>query len=109
MIARTWHGAVPANRAAEYATYVRSTGVADLRATEGNQGVYVFRRLENGVAHFIVLSLWRSREDIRAFAGEDIKRARYYPEDESYLLELEPHVSHYEVLVQPEPAAAAAT
>ena len=106
MIARAWHGAVPANKAAEYGRYVHETGVTDLRATEGNRGVYVLRRVENGVAHFLVISLWHSREDIRAFAGDDIKHARYYPDDENYLLELEPHATHYEVLVQPEPALA---
>ena len=43
------------------------------------------------------MSLWESREAIRAFSGEDIERARYYPEDSAYLLELEPTVSHYDV------------
>jgi hypothetical protein len=32
------------------------------------------------------------------YAGEDVTRARYYPEDTRYLLELEPAVTHYEVL-----------
>jgi hypothetical protein len=47
------------------------------------------------------MSLWDSLEAIRAFAGDDVERARYYPEDASYLLELEPTVAHYEVLVAP--------
>jgi hypothetical protein len=34
------------------------------------------------------------------FAGDDIEVARYYPEDEDFLLELEPHVVHHEVLEQ---------
>ena len=37
-------------------------------------------------------------EAIRAFAGDDVERARYYPEDREYLLQLEPRVAHYEVL-----------
>jgi len=37
---------------------------------------------------------------IRIFAGEDVERAHYYPEDREYLLELEPTVTHYEVLEQ---------
>jgi heme-degrading monooxygenase HmoA len=103
MIARQWHGAVPAEKAAAYFDYLLETGVPGLKATDGNRGVYVLRRLEGDLAHFIMISLWRTREDIRAFAGEDIERARYYPEDESFLLELEPHVTHYEVLTAPEP------
>ena len=34
------------------------------------------------------------------FAGAEIEKARYYPEDEAFLLELEPNVAHYEVLLQ---------
>ena len=42
-----------------------------------------------------------SHEAIRAFAGEDLEKARYYPEDADYLLELEPTVTHYEVAAAP--------
>lgn len=105
MVARAWHGTVWAGQAEEYATYLEATGVPDLEATEGNQGVYVLRREDGERAHFLLISLWRSRDDIRAFAGEPIERARYYPRDASYLLELETHVAHYEVLVQPGPGA----
>ena len=101
MIARTWHGVVPAAKADRYAAYVQKTGVKELRATPGNRGVYVWRRVEGDRAHFQVISLWESREAIRAFAGEEIERARYYPEDASYLLELEPNVTHYEVVEAP--------
>lgn len=54
--------------------------------------------------HFPLLTLWDSLESIKAFAGADVERARYYPESEAYLLELEPTVTHYEVLVSPEDA-----
>jgi hypothetical protein len=37
---------------------------------------------------------------IKRFAGSEIERAKYYPEDEKFLLELEPTVTHYEVLIQ---------
>ncbi len=35
---------------------------------------------------------------IRAFAGDDLERAKYYREETDHLLELEPTVKHYEVL-----------
>jgi heme-degrading monooxygenase HmoA len=97
MIARLWHGAVPAGKAEEYMRYLERTGLPDYRATPGNRGVYVLRRGEPGVAHFLLLTLWDSRDAIRAFAGDDMDRARYYPEDAEFLLELEPTVTHYEV------------
>ena len=56
------------------------------------------RRTEDGRTHFLLVTLWESWEAIRAFAGDDPERARYYPEDAEYLLELEPRVTHYEVV-----------
>jgi heme-degrading monooxygenase HmoA len=101
MIARTWHGRVPASKADAYYRYLLRTGVPDLQATPGNRGVFVFRRLEGEEAHFLLTSLWESLEAVRGFAGDDIELARYYPEDRKYLLELEPRVSHYDVLLAP--------
>ncbi len=106
MIARTWHGMVPAARGDEYLAYLERTGLPDYRATPGNRGVWVLRRTEGNRAHFLLLSLWESMDSIRAFAGDEVERARYYPEDEDFLLELEPHVTHYEVVARPAPAEA---
>ena len=101
MIARTWHGAVRAADADAYHRYLLDTGLMDYQRTSGNRGVYVLRRVEGSIAHFLLLTLWDSWESIRAFAGDDPERARYYPEDERFLLELEPTVTHYEVLDAP--------
>lgn len=98
MIARTWHGRVPADKADRYHAYLLKTGVKDYQATLGNRAVYVMRRLEDQIAHFDVLTFWDSIESIKAFAGNDYERARYYPEDDEFLLEREPHVRHFEVL-----------
>lgn len=57
--------------------------------------LYILQREENGVTHFHLLTFWDSIESIQAFAGTDIDKARYYPEDADYLLELEPTVIHY--------------
>ena len=35
---------------------------------------------------------------IKAFAGDDIELAKYYPEDKDFLIEFEPKVVHYEVV-----------
>lgn len=104
MIARQWHGRVRAVDADAYYQYLLRTGVRDYRSVAGNQGVQVFRRQEGEVVHYLLTTLWDSWASIAAFAGEDVTRARYYPEDTRYLLELEPEVIHYEVL---DPAAEA--
>ncbi len=104
MIARIWHGKVPANEAQAYFAFLLRSGVPDYKATPGNRGVHVFRRTEGEVAHFLLTTFWDSYEAIQKFAGEEVEPARYYPEDVSFLLEFEPTVVHYEVLTIPETA-----
>lgn len=101
MIARMWRGLTPEAQADAYFDYLMKTGVPALRATPGNRGVYIFRRLVGGGAEFVLISLWESFEAIRLFAGPEPEKAVYYPEDREFLLELEPLVSHFEVLLQP--------
>jgi heme-degrading monooxygenase HmoA len=98
MIARTWHGRVPAAKAEEYFSYLQRTGLSDYATTAGNRGVMVFRRTEADVTHFVLTTFWDSVDAIRRFAGDDYERARYYPEDDDFLLEREPLVTHYDVL-----------
>ena len=101
MIARMWHGVTAAERADEYLDYLNKTGVPDYRETKGNRGVYVLRRIEGDRAHFLTVSFWGSIEEVKAFAGPDPEKARYYPEDEEFLLEFERQVEHYDVVVEP--------
>ena len=102
MIARIWHGVTPAAKSDEYLEYLNRTGVPDYRTTEGNRAVYVLRRIEEDRAHFLTLTFWDSIEDVKRFAGSDPNQAKYYPEDEQFLLDFEPTVEHYEVVVAPE-------
>lgn len=98
-IARTWRGRTRAGDLEAYTVYLEETGVRTLRATPGNERVVILRRLEGDEAEFWVISLWRDIDSIRAFAGADPTRARYFPEDERFLLEMTPDVTHYEVAV----------
>ena len=100
MIARLWRGRTPASRADEYFEYLQQTGLKDSRNTNGNKGVYILRRLKDGEAEFLFMSLWESIAAIKQFAGDDYEKARYYPADKDFLLEMEPTVSHYEVLAK---------
>jgi hypothetical protein len=51
------------------------------------------------VAHLLLTTFWDSLDAIKRFAGENCEMARYYPEDDDYLLEREPHVTHTDVLM----------
>ena len=97
MIARLWHGRVPSPKAEAYRAFLNSRAIPDYRSVPGNLSVHVLERREGEVTHFITLTFWEDLEAIRAFAGEELERAKYYPEDSGFLLEFEPRVLHYEV------------
>ena len=97
MIARMWRGRTRAEKSADYLEYLERTGLSDCRATEGNRGVQILLRTEGDVAEFLFFSFWEDLDAIRGFAGPDLEKAVYYPEDEAFLLEKEPTVVHYEV------------
>ena len=91
MIARFWHGTTKASKGDAYLRFLEESGIKGYRETEGNRGVYVFRRTEGDRTHFLLLSLWDSLDAVRTFAGPAIERAVYYPEDKDFLLEFEPN------------------
>ena len=98
MILRSWRGWVATDKAAEYAEIVERTGLSEYRAVEGNRGAQlVTRDLGDGRTEIVTLSWWDDLDVIRGFAGDDIEAAKYYPEDEGYLLDREDVVRHYVV------------
>jgi heme-degrading monooxygenase HmoA len=97
MITRIWHGATPAAKADVYLNLMRTVAIPDYRSIPGNQGAYALRRMEGDRAHFLMVTFWDSEEAIRAFAGSDINRAKYYDFDKEFLIEMEPFSTHYEM------------
>lgn len=97
MIARIWRGAVRAEDATAYAAYVQKTGIESYQRTPGNRGAWLLWRVEGDHAEFITVSFWESRAAIEAFAGQDIEKAVFYPDDEQFLIERDLTVHHYEV------------
>jgi len=98
MIARTWRGWTSRENADSYLDYLHQTGLAAYQATPGNRGVYALRRIKGERAEFLLVTLWDSTDAVRAFAGENIDRAVFYPEDDRFLVDRERHVDHFEVV-----------
>ena len=99
-IARIWRGVVRSGDADEYAGYIEETGFSAYATTPGKRGSWMLRRDDGDRSEFITFSLWDSVDAIKAFAGEDIETAVYYPEDERYLVEREDTVKHYDVAAE---------
>ena len=98
MIARRWHGRLPADKAKDYLRLMAEVGLADYRSTEGNRGAWCLHRRDGHVAHVEMFTLWDDLGAIRRFAGNELTKAKYYDFDPDFLLELEPEVTHFEVI-----------
>jgi hypothetical protein len=57
--------------------------------------------VDDGKSEFTLISLWDSWDAIKAFAGPDPEKAVFYPDDDKFLLERGPGITHYEVLSSP--------
>jgi hypothetical protein len=98
VIARLWHGRVPAAKAAAYRAFLAERAIPDYRAVPGNVGVRILERSEGDIVHFQTPTFWTGPVALRAFAGADITLAKYYAEDANYLLEMEERVQHWDVV-----------
>jgi heme-degrading monooxygenase HmoA len=93
-----WHGRVSHENAAPYRIFLVERAIPDYQSVPGNLSVKILERHEDDSTHFITMTSWESLAAIRSFAGNDIEKAKYYPEDDDFLLEFEPTVVHYEVV-----------
>ena len=100
MIVRMWHGRVEASRADEYAEFMKERAAPDYGAVEGLQKLIFLKDVQEDVAHFMLVTHWDSMEAVKKFAGENPEKAKYYPEDDDFLLEKEETSALYEVFYQ---------
>ncbi|HEV7165761.1 MAG: hypothetical protein ACHQAZ_02440 [Gammaproteobacteria bacterium] len=99
-VMREWRAEIRRALKQEYMAYVMATGIVEYRQTPGNLGASLsVRDLDAERSEMVTLSWWVSREAIVGFAGQDIDKAHYYPEDDRYLLTKPDGVQHYDSIV----------
>lgn len=104
-ILRRWSARIRSADEDAYVAYVAQTGLDAYARTPGNRGYQMLMRtLGDGSSEVTTLSWWDSMASIRAFAGDSPEQARYYPQDDRFLLERPEHVEHHRVLASGEPA-----
>lgn len=99
-IMRLWHGEVAIEKADEYERFMIKKAAPDYGSVDGLIKLYFQRRNENTIAHFLLVTVWDSLEAVAKFAGAEPELAKYYPEDENFLLEKEKHTSMYEIFYE---------
>jgi antibiotic biosynthesis monooxygenase (ABM) superfamily enzyme len=97
MIARVWRGATLAEDGDAYAAYLEESGMRHARELPGSRGTLVLRRLRAGYAEFETILLFDSMKNVEEFAGDDLEAAVFFDEDDTYLVEKDMQVAHYEV------------
>jgi len=100
MIVRMWHGRVDSSKSDEYAEFMKQRAAPDYASVDGLQKLLFLRKNEKDVAHFLLVTYWNSMESVKKFAGEQPERAKYYPEDDQFLLEKEELSALYEVFYE---------
>jgi heme-degrading monooxygenase HmoA len=96
-VLREWRAEIRRDLKDEYVRYVKETGLAAYLATPGNLGASVaVRDLNEERSEIVTLSWWADMQAVKAFAGTEIGRARYFPQDDRFLLTRPEHVHHYE-------------
>ena len=89
MILRTWHGRTSFADAEKYEEFMRERAAPDYQSVPGLIRALFTRRDDDNEAHFLLVTIWRDLESLKQFAGDDPSKAKYYPEDEAFLLEKE--------------------
>lgn len=102
MIARIWHGKTNLENYEAYTDFLNRVAIPDYQKTPVFKGLSFLRNVGDNEGHFNLITYWENLEVIKNFAGEDFEKAKYYPEDDDFLLEFEEKVTHFEVFAHNE-------
>ncbi len=100
MIARIWQGKTKIIHLEEYTRFMKSRAIPDYKNTDGFVKLVFLKRTDSEFAYFNLITFWKNIEVIKNFAGKNFERAKYYPEDEDYLIDFPEEVVHYEVFAE---------
>ena len=97
MIARIWKGKTKLEHLEAYEQFMKERAVPDYSKTPGFVKLIFLKRTDSEFAYFELITFWENMEVIQNFAGKDTEIAKYYPEDQNFLLEFPKKVTHFEV------------
>jgi len=97
MIARVWTARASVTNASRYASHLRHAVLPVVQAAPGYVGATLLERPDGDEIAIVVMTWWRSRDDVRAFAGNDIARAVVADEAKALLTQFDREVRHFDV------------
>ena len=100
MIARIWKGRTKIEHEEVYTEFMKVRAIPDYKKTEGFVKLTFLKRTDSKFAYFNLITYWTEIAVIKNFAGVDFEKAKYYKEDENYLIDFPEKVTHFEVFAE---------
>jgi heme-degrading monooxygenase HmoA len=100
VIARFWSARTTRAQAPAYVDHLRTQVLPTVRTVDGYAGAILLERETPDGVEIIVLTLWRSLDSIRGFAGADFEGAVVADEAAALLTQFDRRVRHYELVLK---------
>jgi heme-degrading monooxygenase HmoA len=98
MISRQWRGLARPSEAQNYAEHLRTETFPGLRELPGFISASILSRPIEDAIEFLIVTQWRSLDDIARFSGTDLEAAVVPAEVARMMVDYDRRVKHYEVV-----------
>jgi len=98
MIARHWRGVARREYADAYIEHLQSQTLPQLVQLPGFHDASILRRDVPEGVEFLVVTVWKSLDAIRSFAGSDVESAVVTAKVQKMMIEYDRRARHYEVV-----------
>jgi hypothetical protein len=114
VIARCWSARTTREHAPDYRTHLETQVLPAIRTVDGYAGAMLLERDVSsasppssgsigGPVEIVVITLWRSLDSIREFAGADLERAVVSDDAAALLTEFDRRVRHFDLVIRDDP------
>jgi len=97
---RLWHGEVALEKADEYQKFMIEKAAPDYSSVPGLLNLSFQRKDDADKANFLLMTIWDNIESVKKFSGDDVELAKYYPEDDAFLLSKEKYTTMYDIFYE---------
>lgn len=97
-VVRQWTGVVKPGLAIEYLKHLHRETLPALSRLDGFVKARILTRQVDDGIEFQVMTIWRSLDAIKAFAGDDVTRAVVPPEAQALMVRYDDRAIHYDIV-----------
>lgn len=98
MIARIWRATTKRADAQKYQAYLDDFILPCCQAAEGNEGLFLLQECRGEFTHFLLLTLWNSKEALVKHSGAEEDVVKPTADEKKLLLVFESYATQYLVV-----------